>query len=344
MTTRRIRAVILGGTGYGGMELLRTLHGHPVFDVVALTSRNDDGAVADRLPHLRGLTDLCYTKEAPGALDALVAEADLVFSARPHGVAAADLPGLLDRHPHARFIDLSGDFRLKDATLYPRWYGFEHPHPEVLAEAAYGLPELGAPSSSPPPRLIANPGCHATGALIALAPFVLQGLFPGRPHVVSVTGSSGSGAKPSAGTHHPERFSNFKAYKPLEHQHLPEIEQELGGLRVDFVPCSAPIARGIHVTAFVPVGNASEEDVRAAFAAQYADAPFVRPVPGDAEVRAVAGTAFADVSIAVRDGTAVVNVAIDNLGKGMAGTAVQNANRLFGLDETAGLWRPGAGL
>ncbi|MGE0192920.1 MAG: N-acetyl-gamma-glutamyl-phosphate reductase [Planctomycetota bacterium] len=339
-----IRAVILGGTGYGGMELLRYLLGHPEIEVTALTSRSEDGPVADHLPHLRGVTDLVFTKEGAHGFDGLVADADLVFSARPHGVAAAELPGLLDRHAHLKAIDLSGDFRLKDATLYPRWYAMEHPHPTRLAEAVYGLPEAGDRESIREARLVSNPGCHATAVLLALLPLVASGLLAGRPHVVSVTGSSGSGAKPSAGTHHPERFSNFKAYKPLRHQHVAEIEQTLGGTRIDFVPCSAPIARGIHVTTFAPVGEADEEAVRTAFATQYATSPLVRPVPGDVEVRAVAGTSFADVSLVVREGTAVVNVAIDNLGKGMAGTAVQNANLMYGLEETTGLLRPGAGL
>ena len=340
-----IRAVLLGGTGYGGMELLRYLLGHPEAEVVALTSRSEDGEVGEHQPHLRGLTSLRFTREVEGTLDALASEADVVFSARPHGVAAAELPGLLDRHPRLKAIDLSGDFRLKDASLYPVWYGMDHPHPERLAEAVYGLPELGATEAIAAARLVANPGCHATAALLAVWPLVDAGLLQGRPHVVSVTGSSGSGARPSAGTHHPERFANFKAYKPLRHQHVPEIEQALGGTTsVDFVPCSAPLARGIHVTAFASVGSATEDDVRAAFAARYAGAGLVRAVPDSVEVRAVAGTAFADVAITVADGTAVVTVAIDNLGKGMAGTAVQNLNLMFGLEATTGLLRPGAGM
>lgn len=340
-----VRAVILGGTGYGGMELLRYLLVHPEVEVVALTSRSEDGEVAEHQPHLRGLTSLRFTKEVDGTLDALAAEADLVFSARPHGVAAAELPGLLERHPDLRAIDLSGDFRLKDAGQYPTWYSLKHPHPEVLADAVYGLPEIGLADAIREARLVANPGCHATAVILALWPLVDAGLLEGRPHVVSVTGSSGSGARASAATHHPERFANFKAYKPLRHQHLPEIEQALGGAtRVDLVPCSAPIARGIHVTAFAPVGAATEDDVRSAFVERYAGCGLVRAVPEAVEVRAVAGTAFADVALTVEDGTAVVTVAIDNLGKGMAGTAVQNLNLMFGLDETRGLLRPGAGM
>ena len=138
-----IRASILGGTGYGGMELLRLLLGHPEVEVIALTSRSEDGPVADRLPHLRGFTDLRFTIESDESRHALARESDVVFFAKPHGVSAAELPGLLEAAPAAKVVDLSGDFRLKDASLYDAWYGFTHPHAELLADAEYGLPECG---------------------------------------------------------------------------------------------------------------------------------------------------------------------------------------------------------
>jgi len=163
--------------------------------------------------------------------------------------------------------------------------------------------------------------------------------------VASVTGSSGSGATPSAGTHHPERFSNFRAYKPLQHQHVPEIERALSGeARIDFVPHSAPISRGIHVTAFVPVPEGHEAEAVQALRSAYAGEPFVRTVPGTPELRAVVGSNFADVGATAGTGVVVVTLALDNLIKGMAGTAVQNMNILLGLPETAGLRRPGLGL
>lgn len=340
-----IRASILGGTGYGGMELLRFLIGHPEVEVAALTSRTEDGPVADRLPHLRGFTDLRFTIETAESRHELARNSDVVFFAKPHGVSAAELPALLDAAPTTKVIDLSGDFRLKDASLYDAWYGFTHPNAEHLGASEYGLPECGQREAVRAARFVANPGCHASASILALWPLARRGLIRGRVPVVSVTGSSGSGAVPKRGTHHPERFSNFKAYSPLRHQHLPEILQALGSdARVDFVPQSAPIARGIYVTAFVPVGAASDEEVRAAYQESYGNEPFVRLSDKPVDLRATTGTNFVDLSVAHGDELACVTLAMDNLGKGMAGTAVQNMNLMFGLDERMGLDRPGAGL
>lgn len=340
-----LRAAILGGTGYGGMELLRLLLGHPGVEVAALTSRHHDGPVVDRYPHLAGFTDLHFTRESEAVRLALAREADVLFFAKPHGVAASELPPVRAACPDLRIVDLSGDFRLPDASQYDSWYGFTHPHPELLPEAEYGLPECGQREAIRAARLVANPGCHATAAILALWPLARRGLIRGRASVASVTGSSGSGAKPSATTHHPERFGNFKAYRPLRHQHLPEVLHALGpDARVALVPHSAPFARGIHVTAFVPTGDAPAAEVRAAFEEAYAGEPFVRLHEGPPELRASVGTNFADLGVTCGDGLAVVTLALDNLGKGMAGAAVQNLNLMAGLDERAGLDRPGAGL
>lgn len=340
-----IRAAILGGTGYGGMELLRYLVSHPDVDVVALTSRSEQGRVAERHPHLRGTTDLNFTLDTEASRLELAKNVDVLFAAKPHGVAAGELPPLLEAAPDLKIVDLSGDFRLHDAAAYPTWYGFEHPHAAWLGEARYGLPECGLREAIGDARLVANPGCHASAVALALWPLRAAGLVRGRIAVTSVTGSSGSGAVAKSGTHHPERFSNFKAYRPLHHQHLPEIVQVLGGdVRVDFVPQSAPFVRGIYVTAFVPVGPATEDEVRGAFADSYDGEYFVRVCDKPPEVRTVAGTNFVDVHVLPAGQLAVVTLALDNLGKGMAGTAVQNMNLLFGLDERTGLDRPGAGL
>ena len=343
----KVRAAIVGGTGYGGMELLRWLVDHPAIEVTAITSRTETGSVGDVHPHLRGLTDLRFT--ADKAVE-LAKKNDLLFFAAPHGVAAKEVPAVLSASDRVKVVDLSGDFRLRDAALYPTAYGWPHPAADLLARVAYGLPECGgrAAAAAPGCRLVANPGCHASAAILALWPIARAGGLPALSPVVSVTGSSGSGAQPKQGTHHPERFANFKAYKPLDHQHVPEIEQALtrpGATppRVAFVPCSAPFSRGISVTAVLDLG-ARAESAPAAFREAYGKEPFVRLVPDTAEVRAVAGSNFADVGLVARDGVLCVTVAIDNLGKGMAGTAVQNANLLFGLDETAGLRRAGAGL
>jgi N-acetyl-gamma-glutamyl-phosphate reductase len=339
------RVAILGGTGYGGMELLRLLAGHPRAEVTAVTSRSETGPVGETHPHLRGFSRLSFTKESPELLDDLAAGSDLLFLARPHGVAARETARFLARAPRLKVVDLSGDHRLKDPGEYPEHYGFEHPWPAALADAVYGLPECGQREAIRTARLVANPGCHATGAILAIWPLARAGLVRGRVAVASVTGSSGSGADPKKGTHHPERFSNFRAYKPLSHQHLPEIRQALGGkVVVDFVPHSGPFSRGIHATAFVPVGDAAEAAVRSAFESAYGRERFVRILTEPPEIRAVAGSNMADLSVAFSPGLACVTCALDNLGKGMAGSAVQNMNLLLGFDEGLGVGLPGPGL
>jgi N-acetyl-gamma-glutamyl-phosphate reductase len=339
---RTVRAAIVGGTGYGGMELLRLLLEHPHVRVTAITSRSETGAVGDVHPHLRGFTELTFTSAK--ATD-LARENDVLFFATPHGVSAKESPAVLDAAHDIRIVDLSGDFRLASAEAYLEHYGKAHPHPERLADAVYGAPECGRRREIASARLVANPGCHAYATVLALWPLAQAGLIDGRVSVASVTGSSGSGATPSAGTHHPERFSNFRAYKPLQHQHVPEIERALAGeARIDFVPHSAPISRGIHVTAFVPVPEGHEAEAVQALRSAYAGEPFVRTVPGTPELRAVVGSNFADVGATAGTGVVVVTLALDNLIKGMAGTAVQNMNILLGLPETAGLRRPGLGL
>ncbi len=364
----RIRVAIVGGTGYGGMELVRWLLEHPDATITAITSRSETGSVSDIHPHLRGMTDLRFTADM--AVD-LATRNDVLFFATPPGVARKEVPAVLAASPTVKVVDLSNDWRLDAMTTPEDWATRRDAQvPDWLPFAAYGLPECGgrAEVRRPGCRLVANPGCHASAAILALHPLARAGLWQGRPRpsVVSVTGSSGSGATPSQGTHHPERFANFRAYKPLAHPHQREIEAALttfGGAHgpvVDFVPCSGPFSRGIGSTVIVDLGarlvrgagddaEALEEPealelVRAAFRTAYAQEPFVRLVPETAEVRAVAYTNLADVGVAVRAGTVCVTVAIDNLGKGMAGTAVQNMNLLFGLPETTGLRRAGAGL
>lgn len=337
-----LRVAIVGGTGYGGMELLRWLLQHPQVELTAITSRTQTGKVGDVHGHLRGLTELSFSDAR--AVD-LARCNDVLFFATPHGVAAKEAPDVLDSAPDVKVIDLSGDWRLDSGALYAEHYGRPHPHPERLAEAVYGAPECGARAELAGARLVANPGCHAIATLLAIWPLADAGLVSGRVSVVSVTGSSGSGAAPGRGTHHPERFGNFLAYRPLRHQHLPEILGALhGDVAVDFVPHSAPFARGIHVTAFVPIGAGREDAARAAVTACYAEQPFVRVVDDTPQLRSVVGSNFADVGIETADGVACVMVAIDNLGKGMAGSAVQNMNLACGLPETTGLLSPGLGL
>ena len=280
-----IRAAIVGGTGYGGMELLRLLLAHPGAEIGAITSRTRTGSVAANLPHLRGLTDLQFTT---GRATELAAENDVLFFATPHGVCAKEAADVLAVNDTVKVIDLSGDHRLDTAAAYLEHYGKEHPHPEQMDAAVYGAAECGAREALRGARLVANPGCHAYASLIALWPLYRDGFVTGRTTVCSVTGSSGSGATASAGTHHPERFGNFKAYKPLNHQHVPEILLALDAAAdgspavVDFVPHSAPFARGIHVTALVPVTPGREAEAVAAFGSAYADESFVTAACGTA--------------------------------------------------------------
>lgn len=339
-----IRAAIVGGTGYGGMELLRLSLGHPELNITALTSRSAKGPVGDHHAHLRGFTDLHYSDVSA---EDLAQSNDLLFFATPHGVAASQVPGALAANRELKVIDLSGDHRLKDVNVYNQAYGSNHAHPESLADAVYGLPECGFREAIAGARLVANPGCHATASLLAAWPLVDAGLVTGRISVSSVTGSSGSGAAPSAGTHHPWRSANFKAYRPLSHQHVPEIVAALTSMDgaapiVDFVPHSAPMARGIAVTAFVPVSPGDEDEAVSTVRGVYEGEPFVRVLDSTPEVVAVSGSNMADVAAFAGEGVVVVCVTIDNLGKGMAGSAVQNANLLFGLDERTGLSTPGA--
>jgi len=355
-----IRAAIVGGTGYGGMELLRLLLGHPEVELDTLTSRSQTGPVADAHPHLRGLTELRFTQERAAELAAVH---DVLFFATPHGVAAKEAREVLGANPAVRLIDLSGDFRLRDPGLYAEHYGREHADPALLEQAVYGVPECGARPDLAGARLVANPGCHAYATLLALWPLQREGLIAGRVGVCSVTGSSGSGATPAAGTHHPERFANFKAYKPLRHQHVPEIEAALARagqpaagaargvrtasppVRIDFVPHSAPLARGIHVTAFVPVPPGREAEAVDVLHSTYEGEPFVRVLRGgQPELRGVVGSNYADLAATPDDGLLCVTAVIDNLVKGMAGTAVQNMNLVCGLDERTGLRAPGLGL
>jgi N-acetyl-gamma-glutamyl-phosphate reductase len=337
-----LRAAIVGGTGYGGMELMRWLLQHPGVELTAITSRTETGKVGEVHGHLRGFTGLSFTDAR--ATD-LAKQNDVIFFATPHGVAAKEVPNVLDASPDVKVIDLSGDWRLENGALYAEHYGKPHPHAERLGEAVYGVPECGARQALAGARLVANPGCHAIATLLAVWPLADAGLVNGRVSVASVTGSTGSGASPGKGTHHPERFGNFRAYRPLRHQHLPEILGALhGDVAVDFVPHSGPFARGIHVTAFVPVGAGNEDAACAALASCFAEQPFVRVVDGTPQLRSVVGSNFADVGIHAAEGTACVMVAIDNLGKGMAGSAVQNMNLACGLPETAGLMVPGLGL
>jgi LysW-gamma-L-alpha-aminoadipyl-6-phosphate/LysW-L-glutamyl-5-phosphate reductase len=267
---------------------------------------------------------------------------DVALLALPHKVTAAKVPELIAAG--VKIVDMSGDFRLRDAAAYEKYYGAKHPHPELLGTFVYGLPELNR-AQIKAAKHVASPGCFATSMELALLPLAAAGLLDGATvHVTGITGSSGSGIAPAAGTHHPSRAGNLKTYKPLEHQHVPEVVQTLHdagakGLTLQFVPVSAPLVRGIFTTCFVELQqDVDKARLAAMFDERYAREPFTRrPKARLPEVVAVAGSNYAEVGFAVSRRTVTCFAAIDNLIKGGAGQAIQNMNLVLGCDEKASL-------
>ncbi|MCA1576513.1 MAG: N-acetyl-gamma-glutamyl-phosphate reductase [Acidobacteria bacterium] len=339
MSQRKIKVGIFGGSGYGGSELLRILLFHPHVDVVLVTANEHAGkTVAEVHRNLHGLTDLSFVKQ-PETMDGVLDNVDCVFFALPHGQAMSMVPSV---PPQVKLIDLSGDFRLRDQSLFESHYKQPHTAMDAQAGFVYGLTETNREAVRTA-RLIANPGCFATATLLGLAPLVANGLLAGRVVVDAKTGSSGSGAKAASNTHHPQRMSSFYAYKPFTHQHVPEIEQELTHVgdwtnELIFMTHSLPVARGIFASIYVETKRElSATDLRGVFADFYRDSFFVRLVDGSPDINWVKTTNFCDLGFAVRGKQAVVFSALDNLVKGAAGQAVQNMNLMFGLDEKTGL-------
>ncbi|MBI1733114.1 MAG: N-acetyl-gamma-glutamyl-phosphate reductase [Gammaproteobacteria bacterium] len=333
-----IRAGVIGATGYTGAELLRLLSGHPHVKLHALTSRTDAGIrVADVFPWLRGRTELRYV---PPDADQ-IRECDVVFFSTPNGTAMEQAPPLI--RDGVRVVDLSADFRLRDPREWEQWYGIGHAAPELLEEAAYGLPEMfrdrirGA-------RLVANPGCYPTAIILGFLPLLKSGLVRPTGLIADAkSGVSGAGRKAELGILYSEVGESFKAYGVPGHRHLPEIRQTLATVAPDpveitFVPHLVPMVRGIHATLYAEL--LSDADVQQAFERAYADEPFVDVLPPGAhpETRGVRGTNVCRIAVHRPSGTRVVVLSvIDNLVKGAAGQAIQNMNLMFDLSETAGL-------
>jgi N-acetyl-gamma-glutamyl-phosphate reductase common form len=334
----KLRVGIFGGSGYGGAELLRILLAHPHAEVSLVTANEQAGkSVGEVHRNLYGLTELRF-QPAPDDLGSL-ADLDCVFFALPHGQALEIAPRL---PPDVKVIDLSGDFRLRSAEEFSQHYGREHTAIELQREFVYGLTETNR-AAIKRARLVSNPGCFATATLLGLAPLIASGLLAGRVIVDAKTGSSGSGAKAAANTHHPQRMNSFYAYKPFTHQHVPEIEQELRRVgdwmgELIFMTHSLPVARGIFASIYAETKRElTADDARALFAEFYRDSFFVRLVDGSPDINWVKTTNFCDLGFAARRSQLVVFSAIDNLVKGAAGQAVQNMNLMFGLDEKTGL-------
>lgn len=334
----KIKIAIFGGSGYGGSELLRILLFHPNAEIVLVTANEHAGkAVGEVHKNLFGLTDLRFEK-SPEDLSALK-DIDVAFFALPHGQALKLVPQLPES---VKIIDLSGDFRINDADVFQRFYNLEHTAPDLQKQFVYGLTETNREEIKTANR-IANPGCFATATLLALAPMVKSGLLTGKIIVDAKTGSSGSGAKAAANTHHPQRMNSFYAYKPFQHQHVPEIEQhlrEVGELSSEliFMTHSLPVSRGIFASAYLETTvNLTTEDVRKLYELFYKDSFFVRIVENSPDINWVKTTNFCDIAAHSDGKQIVVFSAIDNLVKGAAGQAVQNMNLMFGLEETTGL-------
>lgn len=340
----RIKAGIVGGTGYTGAELLRLLSQHPNVVLHAITSRKEEGLpVADMFPNLRGRVDLCFQTPEHAALD----QCDVVFFATPHGVAMAQAEGLLAHN--VRIIDLAADFRLQDTATFERWYKLPHACPEILRDSAYGLVELNRDAIRQA-RVIGNPGCYPTTVLLGLAPVL--GSAPSLvdiDHVIAdcKSGVSGAGRKAQASSLFSEASDNFRAYGVAGHRHHPEISEQLQRLAgapvgLTFVPHLVPMIRGMFSTIYLRIlPEAMDTDFQALYEQRYADEPFVdvMPVGSLPETRSVRASNMLRMAVHRPDDgdQLIVLVAQDNLVKGASGQAVQNMNLMFGLSETAGL-------
>lgn len=341
---RKIRAGVMGATGYAGQELVRLLLRHPSVDLVAVTSESYQRKPFSAVyPSMLGQTDLvCREMD----VEAVAEDCNVVFLALPHGLALKMAPVVLNKGKKA--IDLGADFRLKDPAVYQEWYGHSHSEDSPLDRAVYGLPELhrGEIRGS---ALVANPGCYPTSAALGAAPLLRAGVVdPDSVIVDSKSGVSGAGRSPSLGVHFGEVNENLKAYGIAgTHRHTPEIEQELSlaagrPIRVSFTPHLIPMTRGILSTIYFHLTQElSTAGVLAIYREHYAGEPFVKVHPEGSlpQTKYVLGSNLCHIGAQVDRRTERVTVVsvIDNLVKGAAGQAVQNLNLLFGLEETVGL-------
>ncbi len=327
---------IINVTGYAGVELARLLYQHPEVELVSVTGRSAAGQrLGEVFPHLAGI-DLDIKAE--------LGKVDLAFSAMPHQASAAEVIPLLKQG--TKVVDISADFRLKDAAQYGQWYGSAHPAPELLKQAVYGLPELYR-SQVASTQLVANPGCYPTGAILALAPAVRAGLIEPDIIIDSKSGLSGAGRSLSRQAHFSEADEDVAAYALEGHRHLPEIVQELNllsaqkPLSITFVPHLIPMTRGILTTCYASLaaGKTGKKELSRIYGDFYKDEPFVRVVDSPPHTKHIWGNNMCLVhpTIDTRTGRLVVISAIDNLVKGAAGQAAQNMNLMLGLPETTGL-------
>jgi N-acetyl-gamma-glutamyl-phosphate reductase len=338
-----IKAAIVGGSGYTGGELARLLCRHPKISLEAMTSRQNAGVkVSQVMPYLDGFVDLRFEERLGDG------KYDLVFVAAPHGASMEVVPDLLKRG--LRVIDLSGDYRLTDPVLYKKWYGLEHKDVANLGRSVYGIPELFHERIANA-HLLANPGCYPTCSSLGLAPLFAKGLVEARAIIDAKSGTSGAGQQPTPLTHHPFCGPQVIPYKVGTHRHSPEIQmvlERMASSEVDvvFTPHLIPIVRGMLCTSYARLRKTMDlESIYAAYREYYHGKRFVRVVQGAPSISSVTGSNFCEISLAMsgRD-TVVAMSTIDNLVKGGSGQAVQNANIMFGLEETSGLDFPGLGV
>ncbi|OED30150.1 N-acetyl-gamma-glutamyl-phosphate reductase [Methanosphaera sp. WGK6] len=333
----KIDVAIIGASGYTGGELMRILLRHPKVNITTVTSRKNEGENVSNLhPNLEDV-DLEFTNPETSDVDA-----DVVFSALPHGASMKLVPDYLNNG--SKVIDLSGDFRFSDVNVYEKWYGIKHLHPEL--NAVFGLPEINREQIKDA-NLIANPGCFPTGAILSSLPIVENQLVD-RIILDSKSGVSGAGVKPNANTHYPTCSDNIKPYSIANHRHTPEIREQLRNfgdkkVKVSFTPHLVPVIRGIITTnhSFLLKNDVSADDVYNLYKEYYNDEPFVKvlkdnKIPLLASVRGSNYCQIGGISLDDENQLVVIS-AIDNLVKGASGQAIQNMNIMFGFNETEGL-------
>lgn len=342
----KLRVSIIGGSGYTGGELLRLLLFHPGAEIKQITSERNAGKLVTKLhPNLRSVTKLKFSSVEE------LESCDLLFLCLPHGHAMQKID--LFKSLAGKIIDLSGDFRLREAAAFEKWYGHEHSNPGLLKEFVYGIPELHR-AEMQNAALISSAGCNATSAILGLYPLFQQGVADEQNTVIEVkAGSSQAGADFNEGSHHPERSGAIRTYKPFGHRHTGEIIQELSGnkpVNVHFTATSIDMVRGIHCVSHVFLKeDLSEKDIWKIYRSAYGDEPFIRIVKEQSGIhrlpdpKILTGSNYCDIGF-IRDTDSkrlIVISAIDNLMKGAAGQAVQAFNIMNGFEETTALTFPG---
>lgn len=342
----KIKAAIIGATGYVGQELFRILYSHPNVEVTKVTSVSYTGKkYSDVYKNFNGITELeCSECD----IEKIAEECDVIFIALPHGIASKTVTkSVLDK---CKVIDIGADFRIKDKNIYEKWYGVEHFGEEVLKEAVYGLCEIHGEEVKKA-RLVANPGCYTTCSILSLYPLVKEGLIDTDTIVIDAkSGVTGAGRKPDLGTSYCECNESIKAYKVVSHRHTPEIEQELSiaagkDINLIFTPHLTPMNRGILATCYAKLsGETDYKKLEKAYDKYYSNKKYIRLLKAGnfPETNKVKGSEYVDIGFAIdeRTNSVIVIGAIDNLVKGAAGQAVQNMNLMFGFDESTSLGTP----